>query len=316
MEVTKVKTCPLAYYKKKSCKSSEWGHFEFHSHKEFEIYLFHSGSCNYLINNTVYHMHPGDIILLNGLTLHRANPMPTEPYVRSVVHFSPEVMNASISALEFPELLHPFSEFNNCLFRNVEKPLLNRIETLIEKIEHLYSRENIVKVIDKDLTKSNRLIEAKMQTLIIQLLFQIYELSQTENKKYIHADTEKELHVNRITKWIEQHYQEDISLDDIAKNLCISKYYLSHIFKEVTGGTVMKYLMGCRVNRAKILLETEPKKLVLDIALESGFKHNSHFSRYFQQEVGMTPSDYRKRYYNPDPIYHTKYEDRTVYLNN
>jgi len=288
---------------------------DFHSHHDFEIYLFHSGNCNYLIKNKVYQLQPNDLIIMNGLTLHRANPLPPEMYIRSVVHFSSEMIKPFISTLNFPELLKPFSTFNNCLFRGIEQKVLNRIEALMKAISKLFTGEGIKANKCEDSTLNSRFYYAKMQILIIQLLFQIYELSQTHQNKHIHVVSEKELHVRRITAWVDEHYQSDITLDNISRSLNVSKYYLSHTFKEITGGTIMKYLMSCRLNHAKRLLEATPKLSVLDVALDSGFKHNSHFSRCFFERVGMTPLEYRKKFGNIKDFSTLSFHDHTHYIN-
>ncbi|KKI93158.1 hypothetical protein WQ54_04680 [Bacillus sp. SA1-12] len=310
MEELKVKTCNLAYYRNKGNPESD--NFDFHSHTEFEIYMFHKGNCNYLINNTVYYLQPGDMILMNGLTLHRANPLPPEPYERSVIHFSSEMLQSDLEVLDFPELLSPFNTFNNCLFRDVPSDLLLRMERLIEQIASLYEESKKTSMIN-DMTVNSRFYEAKMQTLVIQLLFEIYELSQTHLNKLIQVESEKAQHVRRIIVWIEQHYHENVTLDSIAKSLNISKYYMSHIFKEMTGGTIAKYLMGCRINRAKRLLQTEPKKSVSEVGLEAGFKHTSHFSRIFVEKTGLTPSEYRIKYCTNQPF--SSSAENALYVN-
>ncbi|WP_052737661.1 AraC family transcriptional regulator [Bacillus sp. SA1-12] len=305
-----MKTCNLAYYRNKGNPESD--NFDFHSHTEFEIYMFHKGNCNYLINNTVYYLQPGDMILMNGLTLHRANPLPPEPYERSVIHFSSEMLQSDLEVLDFPELLSPFNTFNNCLFRDVPSDLLLRMERLIEQIASLYEESKKTSMIN-DMTVNSRFYEAKMQTLVIQLLFEIYELSQTHLNKLIQVESEKAQHVRRIIVWIEQHYHENVTLDSIAKSLNISKYYMSHIFKEMTGGTIAKYLMGCRINRAKRLLQTEPKKSVSEVGLEAGFKHTSHFSRIFVEKTGLTPSEYRIKYCTNQPF--SSSAENALYVN-
>lgn len=63
----------------------------------------------------------------------------------------------------------------------------------------------------------------------------------------------------------------------------------------MTGFTVMEYVMSSRLTEAKYLLETAPEKPLKDIALESGFKSTSHFSRFFKGKVGVTPMAYRQR---------------------
>jgi AraC-like DNA-binding protein len=67
-----------------------------------------------------------------------------------------------------------------------------------------------------------------------------------------------------------------------------------HIFKEVTGFTVMEYVMACRLNQVKYLLEMEPDQSLTDVSRATGFESVAHFSRFFKEKVGTTPSQYRK----------------------
>lgn len=89
----------------------------FHSHHEYEIYYFCGGECKYLINNRIYDLQPGDIILLDGLTLHKPNPRDVSTYTRSMLHFSPTWLQELMTVLGVPNLLAPFQNLNNCLLR-------------------------------------------------------------------------------------------------------------------------------------------------------------------------------------------------------
>lgn len=73
--------------------------FKYHSHQEYEIYCFHAGSCRYLIKNKIYDLEPGDILLMDGMTLHKPNVRPDSEYVRSVVHFSPHWIKGLLTEL-------------------------------------------------------------------------------------------------------------------------------------------------------------------------------------------------------------------------
>lgn len=99
--------------------------------------------------------------------------------------------------------------------------------------------------------------------------------------------------MNHVISWIDQHFQEEVTLDDVANSLHISKYYMARIFKDVTGFTVMQYLMQRRLVRAKYLLEMQSTKSILEIALDSGFESSSHFSRKFREFYRISPSAYR-----------------------
>ncbi|MFB5662809.1 AraC family transcriptional regulator [Alteribacillus sp. HJP-4] len=268
--------------------------FPYHSHDRFEIYCFHNGNCKYVIGDCIYRLRPGDIIIMNGLTLHRPHPNPAVPYERSVIEFSREWIRPILKSMNIPELLVPFYKLNNFLFRDIDQDKLLEITNLIKKIDAIVKGERYSSD-DDDPYLSERLIEARVSTLLTQLLFRIYELSRSQLSHLPPKESEKDRHVERVVTWIDQYFRNDISLSTIADSLNISKYHMCRIFKEVTGLTIMQYLNNCRINRAKFLLEMAPEKSILDVAFESGFENSSYFSRLFRQEMKMTPSEYRKR---------------------
>lgn len=265
--------------------------FQFHSHHEYEIYFFCGGDCKYLINNRIYELVPGDIILLDGMTLHKANPGSESIYTRSALHFSPTWLSDLISTLGLPILLDPFKKLNNPLLRTGYDENGQYVDGQMKKISVLLSE------IDEELQrtgKKNELLEAEVKLELIQLLLAIYKMSQKELAQVPSKKTEKEVHAEEIASWIRDHYTQKISLDLISSELNLSKYYVSHVFKEVTGFTVMEYVMGCRLNQVKFLLEMEPDLTLAEVSSASGFESLAHFSRFFKEKVGITPSRYRK----------------------
>ena len=265
--------------------------FNFHSHQEYEIYFFHSGDCKYLINNRIYELQPGDIILLDGMTLHKANPQMGSTYTRSMLHFSPIWLQEILPVLGLPNLLDPFQKLNNYLIRTGYDESGLFVDGQIKQIAGSLAQ------LDEEMQrtgKRNQFLEAEVKLELIQLLLRIYKMSQNELAHVTTRKSEKELHAEEIASWINDHYSEKVSLDRLAAELNLSKYYTSHVFKEVTGFTVMEYLMGCRLNQVKYLLEIEPDLTLTEVSQATGFESVAHFSRYFKEKVGMTPSSYRK----------------------
>ncbi|MEW9053903.1 MAG: AraC family transcriptional regulator [Neobacillus sp.] len=282
-----------AFYR---AKGVEFGSFDYHSHQEYEIYFFHSGDCKYLINNRIYELQPGDIILLDGMTLHKANPGTDSTYTRSMLHFSPIWLQESLIGLGIPDLLDPFKKLNNCLLRTGYDESGQFVDGRIKEIA------NSLVDIDEEMQRTgrkNELLEAEVKLELVQLLIGIYKMSQKELAQVPSNKSEKEHHAEAIASWINEHYSEKISLDRIASELNLSKYYASHVFKEVTGFTVMEYVMGCRLNQVKYLLEMEPDQKLTEVSRTAGFESVAHFSRFFKEKVGMTPSQYRKKKVRP-----------------
>lgn len=263
----------------------------FHSHHEYEIYFFGGGECKYLINNRIYDLQPGDIILLDGLTLHKPNPRSIHTYMRSMLHFSPTWLHELLSVLGASKLLEPFQNLNNCLLRTGNDESGQFVEGRIERIA------NLLVQIDEETQRTGQksgLTEAELKMELVQLLLGIYKMTQKEFTHLRKTMTGKEQHAEAISSWLDAHYTEKVSLDQLAAELNLSKYYASHIFKEVTGFTVMEYVMGCRLNQVRYLLEMEPDQSLTEVSRSAGFESVSHFSRYFKDKMGITPSRYRE----------------------
>ncbi|GAB4269831.1 AraC family transcriptional regulator [Thermincola ferriacetica] len=99
--------------------------------------------------------------------------------------------------------------------------------------------------------------------------------------------------VQQVKEFILKNYHRRITLEDIAKSVHISQYYLSHLFKEVEGISVIEYLTKVRIEKAKILLRN-PKYSIYEISEKLGFKEPSYFTRVFRSREGRTPSQFRK----------------------
>lgn len=98
--------------------------------------------------------------------------------------------------------------------------------------------------------------------------------------------------VNLILTYIDQHLDEDISLQDISDYINLSSSYVSRIFKEYTGKNFVDYLNGCRIERAKHLL-TNTQMRIKEIGFRCGFNNMQSFVRTFRKYTEKTPSAYR-----------------------
>ena len=95
-------------------------------------------------------------------------------------------------------------------------------------------------------------------------------------------------------KYIEQHYNDDISLPDVAEHICISKNHLSYLLKKETGKTFSDYLIEFRIEKAKELLTSENRYTVSEIAEKTGFHDTGYFSKVFKKVTGLSPVQFKK----------------------
>ncbi|MNI30475.1 Bifunctional transcriptional activator/DNA repair enzyme AdaA [compost metagenome] len=252
----------------------------FHSHSHYEVYYFHEGKCTYLIGDKIYALSPGDLIIMYGMTLHCAKINPDFPYVRSIIHFEPASLRPFLEQPQAVNVLLPFQELKNhrISLRGPEKEEAERILIFMNEQKKR-----------QDAIGFNR-----MQLAFVDLLYFIYEqcLQPLQNKEDFSSDKEK--NVQNMISFLENHYTEDLRLEQLQEQLHLSKYYCSKIFKEVTGATIFEYIYRRRINQAKIHFLLDPKLSVTEVCFQVGFKHLAHFSRLFKQQVGQTPEKYKK----------------------
>lgn len=102
-------------------------------------------------------------------------------------------------------------------------------------------------------------------------------------------------HVEKARKYLLTHLTQEVTLEEVADHVGISKYHLSHIFKEHAGMTIRQYMTHERIEAAKDLLETSDKSIP-EIAALFQFCDQSYFTYVFRTNVGMTPGEYRAKH--------------------
>ncbi|MDR1961592.1 MAG: DNA-binding response regulator [Gracilibacteraceae bacterium] len=98
--------------------------------------------------------------------------------------------------------------------------------------------------------------------------------------------------IYRIGKYVVVHIDERLSLDDLSKRLYMNKSYISHIFKKVSGMGLTDFQLDAKIDRAKILLHDEERKIA-EIAEQIGYGNVEYFRKIFRDITGMSPSEYR-----------------------
>ncbi|MCD8361890.1 MAG: response regulator [Lachnospiraceae bacterium] len=98
--------------------------------------------------------------------------------------------------------------------------------------------------------------------------------------------------VARAKSYIQENFQKDLSLDEMSKELDISPYYFSKLFKEETGSNFVEYVTSLRIERAKKLLVDETLSMK-EICAQIGYSDPNYFSRIFKKNTGVTPTEFR-----------------------
>ena len=100
--------------------------------------------------------------------------------------------------------------------------------------------------------------------------------------------------VDKLDRYIDQNISNNISVDDLAELLSCSKFYFLREFKKLVGITPYQYLMNKRLEQARILLAS-PQGNIAAVGLDLGFNDQSHFTRAFKNQFGITPGQFQKQ---------------------
>ena len=100
--------------------------------------------------------------------------------------------------------------------------------------------------------------------------------------------------VDKVLIWLEENLDQPLDLKSLAESVHCSSSYLSRVFSDTTGTTISKKLKSLRVAKAADLLN-EGDYNVTEAAMEVGYNSLSHFTKTFQEELGVTPSAYLKK---------------------
>lgn len=134
--------------------------------------------------------------------------------------------------------------------------------------------------------------EKEMLSLLEELMIRLYRASP---KSFAGTNANRTEIVSNIRDRLEKEYSKDFCLIDIAADYNMSVSYLAHLFKDVTGISLMRYLLNCRVFAAREYL-AHTIVPIKEVAQKCGFHDASNFGRTFKKETGCTPRQYRRQH--------------------
>lgn len=247
-----------------------------HSHPTYELYYVLDGGRTFFINKTVYTAKKGDLIFINPNDIHRTTSSDELKCERILVNFSESFLELELSRYETSILS---GKYDNSLFHfSVHTQAI--IEELLEKMIHeCHTMQNAY--------------ETFVRSLLVQVIIHIDRHTATKNEKKNASILPMHQKMTEIAMYLNEHFQEDITLQDVSNRFYISPSYLSRTFKKVTGFQFKEYLQTIRFKEAKRLLR-ESKEPISQIASAIGYQHTANFNVIFKKVTGFTPGQYRK----------------------
>lgn len=120
----------------------------------------------------------------------------------------------------------------------------------------------------------------------------LYSISKKYGLSPSQLDDIPNYHLRRIVTYMHQHFQEELSLNEIAMNFHLSEAYLCRLFKKETGHTYTEILNRIRIDKSMELL-TQTSDPLIEISSAVGFNSQSYYCRQFKKLVGISPSEFR-----------------------
>ena len=250
-----------------------------HYHEFDKIILPLGGRVTYVVEGVAYFLKPWDMLLVQHNLIHRVAIDPEEPYERIVIWLGREWM-ASRS--------DPGEPLDAC-FETARQQGFHLLRT--DGDRRLFYMQKIQQL--EEALRSTEFGAGRMaDTLCQQLLIGVnrdmlrYPTAREERDSY-RVDPKME----EVLRYIAAHLEEPLSVDLLAREFYLSRYYLMHRFKAVTGYTVHQYISQKRLLRAgELIREGVP---VMKAAEQAGFREYSTFLRAFQNTFRMSPREFR-----------------------
>ena len=249
-----------------------------HYHDFYEIFIPLEDDAAHLINGRYVQLHKGDILFLRPHVLHMSiYPKRTTGQKRIIINFS---ASYQIPGMEYQrgKVLSLFDSDEPVL--RLPPEYLNKV---VRKLNDIFTAGKV---------KSSGW-QLELYSLFILFMLEIARNSRHNIYKAESHPGLPDLKMYAITEYIETHYMEPLSLNDIAEHFAISPFYLSHQFTKVMGMSFVTYIQRVRIRYALQMLSYTDAR-IHDIIADCGFSSSSQFNRTFTAFCSMSPSAFRK----------------------
>lgn len=245
-----------------------------HHHNFYEIFFLIDGEAEYWVDGSLYHLSPGDIVLINPMMLHRPVLKPEcKVYERIVLWIDADFIN-SLSEKE--------NKLTRCFdTRRKEHSVLIRPDSLLRSSVISRLGELVREYYSKDYAG-----EMCAYGIFIQFMVELNRMSVSAEKTKPEKTEESTL-VSGVLEYINKHYNEEISLELLSKQFFVSKYHLSHEFSSVVGTSIYRYIILKRLIIAREMLQQGVS--AGEVSNLCGFNDYTNFFRAFKAEYGINP---------------------------
>lgn len=254
---------------------------EYHYHEFDKIILLLGGTVTYIVEGVTYFLKPWDLLLVPRNQIHRAVIDPSQPYERMVLWLGREWLERRSD---------PDESLSTCFELACERGFhLLRAE---EERRLLYMRcfQDLKEALHSQDYGHDRMADTCCQQLLIFVNRDSLRNRTAERERDAYRSDPK---IEEILHYITGNLKAPLTVDALADRFYLSRYYLMHRFKEVTGYTVHQYISQKRLLQAGELLRQGVP--VMKAAEQTGFGDYSTFLRAFRATFHASPRDFQPR---------------------
>lgn len=264
----------LRRFEGEKCNTPEW-----HFHPEYEIVYVSNGRGKRHIANHISYFDDGDLIFLG-------------PHLP---HFG---FTESLQEMHVEIVLQMKPDFLGEVF--FQKPEMHLIQQLFERSHVGLSFKGVTK--EKVGGELNRLFYLDPFERLMGLLKILNTLAKSKEYELLNVE-QFSLEVSsqyfdrmqEVYQYVGQHFQEEISLQEISDRVNMTTPAFCRFFKKVTDKTFTQFVNEMRIEEARRLL-LDKHRSIAEVSYDSGFNNLSHFNKHFKRITGVSPSEYRKEH--------------------
>lgn len=245
-----------------------------HWHLDVEIIFVNEGSTKFRINEMLYDISQGDLIICKSGDVHQYTNYSKDTCIHTKIIFKPDYIDLPGG---WPE-----NEINvkNIITKDeiISKDLFERISELFIKLNIEYQEKNY----------EQRIMIKSILLELTALVTRNFSDKTVQNKSKRQKDQTIDM-MRDIISYIEENYMRDLTLKDIAKRFNVSHFHFSRIFKNIFDKNFKQYLDEYRIYKVVVMLQ-ENDSSISQVAFECGFQSIRTFNRIYKKHKGTSPS--------------------------
>ncbi|MGM9543405.1 MAG: AraC family transcriptional regulator [Romboutsia timonensis] len=257
--------------------------FEYHHHDFSKIVILIDGDLTYYIEGKAYILKPWDILFVNKNEIHKPVVNPNKYYERIVIWLNPDFMAK-------------YAQGNNDLLKCFEVAVKNNYNLLRLNMKSIEIIKNLIQDIQNCNNSNEFGSEILKESLFVQLMVLMNRLFLNSDKNRDIEDIQYDKTIEGVLNYINSNLENDLSIDTIASEFFISKYYLMRKFKNQIGSSIHNYVVQKRLILARSLISDGLS--MSSVCSRCGFNDYSSFVRAFKKVYGVSPSNYNPTIHN------------------